>query len=236
MKRFFSYLASFAFIVTLITACSRREDIGPYQQAEQTYSLSNFNRLDMGSAFTIDVRQGNNFSIVATGDSRNLDDLDIYVRNNTLVARYRTNRNRKYETSFAITMPTLRGVSFSGASRSTVADFTNIDELDVELSGASKGEFSVNAGRMNLELSGASLLDVDGAGTTIQAEISGASNLHAFNYPAERATIDASGASKADLTVANSLTVDASGSSLVRYRGNPSVQQRVSGASKVQPD
>ncbi|UFH52289.1 head GIN domain-containing protein [Spirosoma sp. KNUC1025] len=228
------------FLIALLiglAGCSwRREDVGPYQSAQQTYSFTNFDRLDMGSAFTISVQQGNTFSITVEGDRRNLDDLDVYTRNGTLIAQYRNARNRKYSTTFVITMPTLRGVNFSGASKSTISDFTNLNGLDIELSGASEAQVSVKAARTNVELSGASRLQLTGSGTSLVADLSGASQLQGYSYPVNDANLGASGASKANVSVANSLDVDASGASSVRYRGNPSVRQRVSGASSVQQE
>lgn len=237
MKRhFFYHISFFVLIVVGLGACAR-EDVGPYQGDKQTFNQVDFDRLDMGSAFTITVRQGANFSIETEGDRRNLDDLEVYTRNGTLIAKYRNySRNRKYETSFRITMPTLRGVSFSGASRSDVSGFTNMNELDIDLSGASKGEFAVQAARTNVELSGASTLQLNGNGTSLSAEVSGASKLQAFAYPVGSAGVDASGASKAEITVADKLVANASGASSVRYRGAPAVQQKVSGASSVQSE
>ncbi|GAB3947610.1 hypothetical protein GCM10028805_20170 [Spirosoma harenae] len=225
-------------VLTLsLSGCSlHREDVGPYQADQQTYALANFDRLDMGSAFEITVVQGATFSITAEGDRRNLDDLQVYTRNGTLNAQYRVARNRQYTTSFRITMPTLRGVEFSGASKSTVVGFTNLDNLDINLSGASEGQFSVQAERPTIELSGASSLNLTGEGTYMTANLSGASKLQGFSYPVDKATLDASGASKANINVLSSLVVEASGASSVRYRGAPTVDKRVSGASTVQRD
>lgn len=236
MRRTLRYqISCIALLVLGLGACIR-EDVGPYQGNKQTYALTGFDRLDMGSAFEITVQAGPAFAIVAEGDRRNLDDLDVYVRNGTLFAKYRTNRNRQHQTSFSITMPTVRSVAFSGASQSTITGFTNLTELSIELSGASKGEFVGDAARTMVDLSGASMLQVNGRGTALSAELSGASNLQAYPYPVGEATIDASGASKASITVSNVLVVDATGASTIRYRGTPTVRQRVSGASTVQSE
>ncbi|QJW88527.1 DUF2807 domain-containing protein [Spirosoma taeanense] len=236
MKRSLRYqISCIAFVLISLVACGP-EDIGPYQAGEQTYALSGFDRLDMGSAFSITVQSGVTFSIVAEGDQRNLDDLDVYTRSGTLFARYRNSRNRKHRTAFLITMPTLRGVAFSGASQSTITGFTNLRELDIELSGASKGEFTVQAARTNIGLSGASNLQLNGNGSSLAADLSGASKLQAFTYPVAEANINVSGASKASVSVNTALVVDASGASTVRYRGTPTVRQHVSGASSVQND
>lgn len=225
-----------ALLIGLAGCSLKREDVGPYQADQQTYALSNFDRIDMGSAFVITVQQGTTFSITAEGDRRNLDDLQVYTRNGTLIAEYRVSRNRKYNTSFLITMPTLRRVSFSGASRSTISGFTNLNDLDIRLSGASEGQFTVQAARTTIELSGASSLRLNGNGTGLWADVSGASQLQGFSYPVSEVNLEASGASKANINVATTLDVSASGASSVRYRGTPSVRQRVSGASSVQQE
>ncbi|GAB4025088.1 GIN domain-containing protein [Spirosoma koreense] len=220
-----------------LTGCSlRREDVGPYQSDQQTYALTNFDRLDMGSAFTINVQQGPTFAVRVEGDRRNLDDLQVFTRNGTLQAEYRVARNRKYSTTFWITMPTLRGVSFSGASKSTITGFTNLTNLDITLSGASEGRFLGQATQAGIELSGASKLELIGAGASFSADLSGASNLQAFSFPVANAAVEASGASKASISAASSLVVNASGASSVRYRGTPTIRQHVSGASTVQQE
>ncbi|GAB2581595.1 GIN domain-containing protein [Spirosoma areae] len=233
---FFQLIATALVLIGLSSCGLHREDAGPLRDSRQTYSLTDFDRLDMGSAFIITVQPGAAFSIVAEGDQRNLDDLQVYTRNGTLFAKYRNSRSRQYETSFTITMPTLRGAAFSGASRSNVTGFTNLSTMDIELSGASKGQFAVQATRATLTLSGASNLQLTGVGTSLAATVSGASILQGFDYPVGTATLDVSGASKARVSVATSLAVEASGASNIRYRGTPTVRQQVSGASSVQGD
>lgn len=235
-RSLFYQISCIALLLVGSMACVR-EDVGPYQSDKQTYELANFDRLDMGSAFAITVHQGAIFSIMAEGDQRNINDLDVYTRSGTLFAKYRNhNRSRQYQTSFLITMPTLRGVAFSGASQSEVSGFTSLSDLDIELSGASRGKFRLQASRTNIDLSGASVLQAIGSGTALSAALSGASKLDAFEYPVVEARVNASGASNASVSVTNALVADASGASVIRYRGRPTVQQRVSGASTVKSE
>ncbi|WP_128543722.1 head GIN domain-containing protein [Larkinella soli] len=234
MKRFLFFVTFLFASAAVLTSCNR-EDVGPQQDGQRTFNLANFDRLEMGSGMNITVRQGNDFSIDAKGDQRNLEDLDVYVTNHTLVARYRNQRNRKYGTSFTITMPTLRGANFSGGSDSDVSGFQNLQELDIELSGGSDGDWQVQAARTNIRVSGGSDLNLNGSGTQLIAEISGGSNLRAFPFTAESADINASGASDAEITASRSLTAEASGASHIRYQGDPkNVNQKSSGASKIE--
>lgn len=222
--------------LSLVGCSLKREDVGPYQGDQQTYAFTDFDRIDMGSAFNITVQQGNTFNIAVEGDRRNLDDLQVYTRNGTLMAQYRIARRREYQTSFTITLPTLRSVDFSGASRSIITGFSNLNNLDITLSGASESQFTGQVTRTNVKLSGASVLRLSGQGSALSADLSGASLMQAFGYPVDNVGLEASGASNATVSAAATLVVDASGASTVRYRGAPAVSKRVSGASSVQQE
>ncbi|GAB3768407.1 hypothetical protein GCM10028818_02730 [Spirosoma horti] len=239
MKTMYTQLLNLCLLAFLLglTSCSlTREDVGPYQGDTRTYAFTGFDQVDMGSAFHITVQQGAAFGVTVEGDRRNLDDLDVYVRNGTLYAQYRISRRREYSSSFTITMPTVRRVNFSGASQSTVSGFSNLNELDVTLSGASESQITTQASRVNLVLSGASVLRLTGQGSALTSDLSGASLLQAFGYPVDQAGVEASGASKATINVRASLVVKASGASAIRYQGTPTVKQQLSGASSVQKE
>ncbi|MFD1140117.1 head GIN domain-containing protein [Larkinella insperata] len=248
MKRILFLFASLTVSAALLTSCNR-EDVGPLQDGQQTFALTGFDRLEMGSGFDVNVQPGASFSVVAKGDQRNLDDLEVVVRNGTLSAEYRTHRNRKFSTTFTITMPALRGAKFSGGVHSTIKGFANAASLDIDLSGGTHGSFEVLASRTNVTVSGGSKLDlktpqvttnddtVAGRIDQLVIDASGASNVQAFNYAAYEVNVKASGTSHAEITANQSLVADASGASKIRYRGNPAkVNQNASGASKIERD
>lgn len=244
MKRIFLFTLTVSLTIISLSGCFINLDptsssFGSSDEIERTYSatdLGTFDRLDMGSAYRITVVPGNIPSMTVKGDRRDVEDLEINTRTNTLNVRYNKSRIRRYTLTIRITMPTLRGVDFSGASKSDISGFRNLNDLSIELSGASKGNFDVQANRVTLDLSGASKSEFTGSGSSFRATVSGASELRSFDYPVADATVDVSGASHAYVTISNNLNVTATGASKVRYRGNPSVKQTVSGASKVEKD
>lgn len=218
-----------------LTSC-RRIDIGPEQNDQRTYGLTGFDAVQMGSAFRVDVRQGSTFAITASGDRRNLDDLEVWVSRGTLFAKYRVHRNRQYPTRFEVTMPSLQSAEFSGASNATVRGFSGNANFDLHLSGASKADVDVDATNVQLYLSGASNLDLRGTFKRLDADASGASRLEAFDAPTEEADVEASGASYIRVNVSRNLKAVATGASSVVYRGNPTVDARPSGASTVRKE
>jgi hypothetical protein len=233
-------MKNLSFILTLcasiiISAC-QTEDPGPLQAYEKEFSLIEFDRLEMGSSFNIHVSQGNTFSILARGDRRNIDDLNVFKSGNTLVIGFSENGNRNHETYIDITMPELEAVNFSGASKSQIVGFDSAEGLDLFLSGASICQLDADYRQVDLILSGASSLRMFGVGEEIKAEISGASVLRAFDYAVDEAAISLSGASSGKVFVESELQAAATGASTLLYRGFPSVTSSVSGASSVRHD
>ncbi|WP_229311152.1 head GIN domain-containing protein [Larkinella soli] len=207
----------------------------PMQDESRTFSVSNFDKLDLGSAFVINVRQGSGYKVVASGRPADLDDLESRVTGGKLSIRYKDktwNRNRQRVT-IDITMPTVSAIDFGGASRSTVTGFRNLKELAIEISGASSSTIEVDAERVLVDLSGASTINLNGQAKRLEGEVSGATSLRAYDLKLASAAVDVSGASNARLTVSDRLEAQASGASSVTYRGSASIRANTSGASSV---
>ena len=236
MKTHFKILSIAGLALPLLLSSCVVEDPGPIQYTERTYPISDFDRLDMGSAFQIEVVQGSTFGVKATGDLRNIDDLDVFRSGSTLIVQYSRNATRRHETRIFITMPDLKEANFSGASKSLVEGFNGNNELKFTLSGASFAQLSADHSSLHLDVSGASKLVLNGEGESLWAMVTGASELAGFDYPVSEARIEASGASVGKVTVSTELEAIASGASTVRYRGNPSVSSNVSGGSSVRKD
>lgn len=229
-------LITVAAVLAVATSCTYTEDPGSIRHDRREFAVMDFDRLEMGSGFIIDVEQSSRFEVEAYGDARNLDDLEIFVNGNTLVARFRNNANRNHSTRIEIRMPALAGVNLSGGSKSSIEDFESDQQLDIYLSGAAFSEVKVGYRKMKVVLSGASKLDVEGLGDEMTAEVTGASELTAFDYPVRVAAVEVSGASYGKVTVSDNLKAIAAGASWLLYRGSPSVASDVSGASGVRKD
>ena len=85
-----------------------------------------------------------------------------------------------------ITMPSLKGVNFSGASVSKIRGFESEEDLDFYLSGASISQLDANYREVDLVVSGASSLVFFGSGDQFHAEISGASTIQGIRLSGKR--------------------------------------------------
>ncbi|QRR02384.1 head GIN domain-containing protein [Dyadobacter sandarakinus] len=225
MKKAF-LLPIFALIITI--ACDAQDT--------RSFSASGFTKVSMGSAFRIDVKQGKQFSIHTSGRREDLEELEASVKGGTLHLGYRNNswtKSRK-QVNVSITMPSLEGVDFSGASKATVAPFSGVKSMDIEVSGASQVTMEVSAPKVTFDLSGASSLVLTGKGDVLDGEVSGASSFKGRDFSSKTANIEASGASSAHVMASNTVHADASGASSIRYAGDArDVHSNTSGASSV---
>ncbi len=222
-------------LLPMLSSCDR-EDPGPMQSVRKEFAITDFDRLEMGSALHIEVEQASTFTIEVRGDRRNIDDLEVYKSGSTLVVEYEDNNNRHYDTHVYITMPVLEAVNFSGASVSKIRGFDSDEQLDFYLSGASVSQLDSDFRKVNVVVSAASSLYLTGNGDELNVKISGASSLKAFDYPVRQAALEVSGASDGKVTAIDELIVTASEASSVLYRGNPSLTANTSGSSAVVKD
>jgi hypothetical protein len=218
-----------------LTSCLE-EDPGPRQSDSRIFAVVDFDHIEAGDALNVTIKQGNTFSIQADGDRRNLDDLMVYKNGNTLVLRFNHYEKRQYTTYVNITLPALLGVDFSSAVNAHVSGFTGVSQFDLSLSGASLAQLDIEASKLNFLLSGASQLRLSGKGESLSGTISGASLLYAFEYPSTQAKLIASGASNGKVNVSQHLEVNASGASLIVYRGAPQLEIESSGESVVKAE
>ncbi|WP_026631161.1 head GIN domain-containing protein [Dyadobacter alkalitolerans] len=208
-------------------------------QETRSFNLSGFDKVSMGSAFRIEIKQGSKYSISTTGRSEDLEDLEATVKGDALHLGYKDhkwNKNRK-TVNVNITMPALEAVDFSGACKAYVAPFSGVKSMEIEISGASQVNMELSAPKVALELSGASSLVLVGKGDVLSGEVSGASSFKGRDFAAKTVNIDASGASSAAVMASNAVHADASGASSIRYSGEAKdIRSSTSGASSVKRD
>ena len=207
-----------------------------FAQESRSFSVSGFNKLQMGSAFKVDVKQGSKFSVATSGRSEDLNDLEANVSGGTLKLGYKDknwNKNRK-TVNVSITMPALQGVDFSGACKVNVERFSDVKTMDIDVSGASQVTMDLSATKVSLDLSGASQLLLTGQCDVLNGEVSGASSFKGKDFPAKEVNIDASGASSAAVAASDAIHAEASGASSIRYSGSAkNIHSSSSGASSV---
>ncbi|HYG14361.1 MAG TPA: head GIN domain-containing protein, partial [Bacteroidia bacterium] len=131
-----------------------------------------------------------------------------------------------------ITLNHLERLDASGATNIELVNITG-ENLDIEISGASKLEGEIYTGRLNMELNGASKAELEGKVQNLKVDMSGAAKLNAYDLETGNAKMDMNGACYAELFATTEITGKTSGASKIFYKGNPTLRVDISDASKI---
>jgi hypothetical protein len=210
-------------MVVLLSACAVIPGAGNVVTREETFT--DFDKVDVSDAFTVNVSQGDTFSVLIRIDENVVQYLEVVKEGSTLKIGVKPAAigigPRTLEAE--VTMPELTRLDLGGASDGTITGFKSTKALDVELSGASSLQGDIEAGDARFDVSGASDVSLSGSGqdATIRAE--GASDVDLADFPIADATVEATGASTVTVNPSGRLDAEASGASDVYYLGSPTL-------------
>ena len=209
----------------------------------QEFNFSDFTHVEVGSAFEVKVVQSDSYSVSVTADDNLFDYILVSKQGTTLQIRLKSASYISTTTRAEITMPQLRGLELSGATRGTVSGFSSTENLDIEVSGASSLDMSdisagdvefdisgaskvtgdITAGDAEFGLSGASSVQLEGSAKDIKVKASGASRAELSGFTVNNADVNFSGASNGMVNLDGRLDADLSGASKLGYIGEPTM-------------
>jgi len=234
-------------ITGLLLGCDEltKETITGSGNLETTeFELSGFSKLDVSHSFEVAVTRSDSYSVSITVDDNLLDYLDIKRSGDTLIIHLDIGYNYRNTTQLAtVAMPDLHSVTLSGASAANIGAFSSNNPIDSRLSGSSSIDFddlkagdadfdlsgssrvtgSLRVTDCEFDLSGSSRITLDGSGDELSAHASGSSRLNLDDFEVSDADIRLSGSSSATVNLSGTLDVSASGSSHLRYVGDPTL-------------
>jgi hypothetical protein len=255
-KAFFAVLAALLVMPLLAVGC-KRVDPGP--SVSKNFDLTEFNKVEIGSAFEVELVPSDTWSISITAQETLFDHINVTKSGDKL----EINLNWSWGTWVSswgfqrpkarITMPELAGLNLSGASKGTANGFRSSNVTSIQVSGASQLQFDIQATSADIDISGASRIDGSLKAGTIHAIVngasrakitgtadnlvlngSGASTLDLENLIVKKVDVTLSGASHGTVSPIDTMKVSISGASSLTYTGDPSLDAiEVSGASTI---
>lgn len=202
-----------------------------------TKEVSAFDKVDVSGAIDVIVNIGNKSEVVIEADSAimpyvvtEVKDRELRIYNKGIIGSFNFKNNKILVT---ITTPSILELESSGACDVTINDLKT-DMFKVSLSGACDliGSFECNV--LDLEASGSSDSKLRGKVKNCNIELSGACDIKALDLEVDSLKIEGSGSSNVEITVQNSLDVELSGASELRYKGEPKyIKTDMSGVSNL---
>lgn len=225
-----------------VSACgeAHSEDAGP--AVSRTYQVGNFTEVEVAGPFDVDIRTGANPGVVARGNQKLIERLEVEVRGDRLVVRPK--RERRWFGSWdfvrgkgqvSVTVPMVRAATLAGAGNLTINavkgnDFDGqiagsgnlrVDSVEVQslkLGIAGSGDAIARAGRTQraeYEIAGSGGVDARGIqAQDLKVSIAGSGNIRA--HATGSADVDIMGSGDVDVTGGAKCKVSKAGSGDVR--------------------
>lgn len=206
----------------------------------QPRSVGSFSGIEISGAISLYLSQGKESAVaVSASDAELLEKIRTVVRNNVLYISLDTKGMswKKWGNTGIkayVTFDALSKLEASGACNVKTTGPMKLDDLKIQLSGASDFNGEIELENLRVDVSGASQANLKGKTEKAQMIASGASSIKSFDLISNYCKIDASGASSIRVQVMKEISAEASGASSIQYKGEAIIKDfNSSGASSV---
>ena len=207
------------------------------ERTNKEFQLRDFTGIEVGGTFEVEIVRADAFSISIMAEDGLFRNLHVSKDGNTLRIDHSRHIGWRAELTrprARITMPLLKGLMLSGATRAAISGFSSAEALALHMSGASSLSGDITAGNAQFELSGASRARLTGSAKDIIINGSGANHMELGTFSVHNVSARLSGASRITLKMDGRLDARLSGVSHFNYTGNPTMGNiRTSGASRL---
>jgi hypothetical protein len=234
MKAFLAILMT-VIVVALLAGCNNNAK--EVTMVTKDFDLKGFTKIEVGGAFEVEITRSDSFKVSVAADD--FPHIRVEKIDDTLVIRrqgiewFAPFHSRPRAT---VTLPALTDLNISGASHGKFENFQSDDNLTATLSGASHIEArNVSVGKVEVKVTGASSLIGDiKASKDAKLEATGASRIELTGTGAN-AIMKITGASGAELSEfpVQNANLEISGASNAAINLNGRLDANVSGASKL---
>ncbi len=212
----------------------------PAGAAERTYSITDFDRVQVDGPYRVSLRTGLNSGARAEGSAEALDRVSIDVQSGVL--RVRRNRSAwggypgeggAEPVTVVLTTRDLRNAAVVGSGS---LDIDRVRGLRVDLSVSGSGRLTVaavDADNLMVGLLGSGRIDLAGRAKQLKATVQGSGDLSAAGLSADDAQVASQTAGKIIVDVSRTAKVTATGPGDVEILGSPTCTVQSTGSGQV---
>lgn len=227
-------------LVVLLTSCSKNKvEILPSSfVSTDEIQLNEIHKLSVSHMF-------NAFIIFSDTEEKILveanDNLQRHIQIKTINGKLKISLDndiniidRNLVLNVYVTIKDLQEINLEGGVHAELLDDLIRNELELNISGASKFKGAVFANDISASIIGASAMDLSGSAELLDIYASGASVFRGYDFESNQLKSELTGACKVYATVRNHLNIKAEGASIVYYKGEGEIKsQNLKGASQI---
>jgi hypothetical protein len=183
---------------------------------KQDRTVAPFSGIEAGSAFEITLSQGEPIQVTVETDDNFLEKIETVVEGNKLIISSSGLRNPTAMRVYVKT-PEINMIELEGAARLDSDGELKSSSLQIEASGASKINLTLDVLELKTDVSGAAKLYLKGKTVNHITDVSGAALLDAMELTTQTTNADVSGAAKARVYAISELKTQVSGAASITY-------------------
>jgi hypothetical protein len=232
------HLTSILFIafmsVALLPSCRLGCVKGSGNHTTQNLKLDKFNNIYIEGGFKVVLKQDSSYKVSIEADDNLMQYIHTESDGGELHIHSRKNMCGSGEIIVNIGVGDLEELRGSGAVDFTSDGKLNTKDLKIKLSGAGKVDLDLTAANVITDGSGSTEITLKGQATSHKVDLMGAGKISALDFVVGSYDIRTTGSSHCEINVLNSLNVNTTGDSEIKYRGNPTnVNSSKTGASTL---
>jgi hypothetical protein len=223
---------------------------------EQERDKMDFNALNTRGSIDVYISESSDIPITVSGDENLIDYIETYVKDGVLNVHFKNNFGYSSKKNLKVTIPNngkINNINASGSSdvfikgrlvagdllitlrgSSDIKGDIKADNIKIDCSGSSDYKGKIEAVKLTANCSGSSDCTISGSADVCDLLLSGSSDFKGYDLIVKKCNSSASGSSDIRITCTEELTVRASGSSDVYYRGDAKIiDKHLSGSSDL---
>ncbi len=228
------------FLVISVSSCvfNGQEIVGSGNIITKDFNVeSPFSKIDISSAFDIELIQGVEQKVTVIADENIIEQLTVEFSDGELEVATQNgiSISPSKQMKLIITAPEFTSIELSGVCNVTSQQqIRGPKSLEFNLSGASSIDLDLIADKIEIGTSGVGTIDLSGKTNELEIKASGASNIHCYDLLAQDVSVEISGAGSANVQVNGELEVKVSGAGSVNYKGSPTlITKQLSGVGNL---
>ncbi len=208
-------------------------------EVTQQREVSPFNRVDFRGIGRLIVSQGEQQSVTVSASDAVISHFRTEVRDGVLVLSFRWWPGMIFRflelksLEVRLVVEVLAGLKVSGAGIVESREGVQVEEMELQLSGAGEVHLELHGQRIDTHLTGAGRIVLWGKAEEQNIHLTGAGSVQAERLVTRSVQVHSSGAGECRIHATESLDVRLSGAGTVRYVGNPQIQSRVTGLGTI---
>jgi hypothetical protein len=199
--------------------------------------VGDFTRIELSGMGDLEIETGDRPALRIEAEDNLLPLIETEVIGDTLRIGFKDNSYPRPTRSirYFLTVVSLEALDASGLGNIKAPDL-QAERFTIAISGG--GDIvlaSLEAETVEIDISGLGNLEIGGGeAANLEVDISGGGDLDSENLQVQEADISISGLGSATVRVSDLLRADISGGGSVRYYGNPTIDEQVSGLGQVE--